>query len=382
MVFGTQAINLGLFTAIARRISGSLAVGVLGACLWAAHHGLATTMSWSSAYNQALCSFFLLLSFWLFLRFAETGRVAFYVAQWLAFLIGFAALESIVLYPALIIAWCGLFQRDRLRWAVPMLAGSLVLSWFQMSGPSSGRTDAYALVFAPAALAETLLYYWRNAFGAGQAAWLAAVISVPLAGLALYDTARGRLCALFGWIWFVLALAPFLPLAHHLSDYYLFFPSAGLALAAAAVTVNHWKRHWATRAASIVALVLWIGVTVPAALNQAAANYSESIRARDLVTDLNAARAQDPNKTLLLTGIDTPFFNASIGQEMLRVVGLFNVYLAPGDFNAEGFTLPVDETRRGLRRATIIVYDASTSPLRDITQQYGPAAPAEIDASR
>jgi hypothetical protein len=312
-----------------------------------------------------------LLSFWLFLRFAETGRAAFYAAQWLTFLLGFGALESIVLYPALIIAWCVLFQRDRLRWAVPMLAGSLVLSWLQVSGPSGGRTDAYALILAPSALAETLFYYGRSAFGAGQSAWLAAVIGLPLAGLALCDATKGRLCAVFGWIWFVLGLAPFLPLAHHLSDYYLFFPSAGLALAAAEVTVNQGKRHWAGRAAAAVAVVLWIGVTIPPARRETASNYSESIRARDLVSDLASARVQHPNKIVLLTGIDEAFFNASIGQEMLRVAGLFNVYLAPGDFNAEGFSLPADETRRGLRREMIVVYDASASPLRDITLDYG-----------
>ncbi len=370
LVFGTQTINLWLFMAVARRVSGSLAVGVLGACLWAVHHGLASTMSWSSAYNQALCSFFLLISIWLFLRFAESGRVGFYVAQWLTFLIGFGALESIVLYPALVIAWCVLFQRERLRWALPMLAGSLMLTWIQLSGPSGGRSDVYALVFAPPALAETLLYYLRNALAADGPVWLAWVIGLPLAGLALGNAVKGRLAALFGWIWFVVALAPFLPLAHHLSVYYLFFPSAGLAFAAATVSIHAWEYGWAARAAIAVVLSLWIGVTIPAARKEAASNYAQSIRARDLVSALAAARAQHPNKTLLLTGIDEEFFNASIGQQMLRVVGLFNVYLAASDFNAEGFTLPADKTRHGLLRDSLIVYDASASPVRDITRDY------------
>src|SRR5690606_30164195 len=116
LVFGTQTVNLWLFVAVARRLSGSLAVGGVAACLWATHHGLAATMSWSSAYNQALCSFFLLVSFWLFLRFAESGRTSLYALQWITFLVGFGALESIVVYPALVIVWCMLFRRDRLRW--------------------------------------------------------------------------------------------------------------------------------------------------------------------------------------------------------------------------------------------------------------------------
>jgi hypothetical protein len=328
-------------------------------------------MSWSSAYNQALCSFFLLLSFWLFLRFAESGRVSLYVAQWLTFLIGFGALESIVMYPALVIGWCLLFRRDRLRWALPMLVGSLALTWIQMSGPSGGRADAYALVFAPPALAQTLLFYLRNAFGPGGPVWLAWAIGLPLAALALHDAAKGRLGALFGWLWFVLSLTPFLPLAHHLSDYYLFFPSAGLALAAASVTLSQGKRHWAARAAAIAALALWIGATLPAARKQTEFNYAQSIRARDLLSGLASARAQHPNRTLLLTGIDEEFFHASIGQQMQHVAGLYNVYLAPGDYNADDFTLPAGETRRGLLRQSVIVYDASASPLRDVTRDYG-----------
>lgn len=382
LAFGTQTINLCLFTAVVRRVSGSLAVSVLAACLWAVHHGLASTMSWSSAYNQALCSFFLLLSFWLFLRFAETGRTAFYVTQWLTFLIGFGALESIVLYPVLVIGWCLLFRRDLLRWTVPMLAGSLALAWIQMSGPSGGRSDAYALVLAPSALMDTLLYYVRSAFSAGGPVWPAWAIGLPLAGLALCDAAKGRLSALFGWMWFVAALAPFLPLAHHLSDYYLFFPSAGLALAASSVAVRSWEYGWAARAAVVVALSLWVGATVPAARRETTANYEQSIRARDLVSALAEARAQYPNKALLLTGIDEAFFNASIGQEMLRVTGLYNVYLAPVDFSAKSFTLPIDETRRALLRESIIVFDTSESPLRDITQEYEPTATAQSDASR
>ena len=54
LVFGTQIVNLWLFTALARRISKSWTVAVSAACLWGVHHGLAVTMSWSSAYNQAL----------------------------------------------------------------------------------------------------------------------------------------------------------------------------------------------------------------------------------------------------------------------------------------------------------------------------------------
>jgi hypothetical protein len=210
----------------------------------------------------------------------------------------------------------------------------------------------------------------RNAFVVDGQGWIALAIALPLAGLALYDAVKGRMSALFGCIWFVLGLAPFLPLAHHLSDYYLFFPSAGLALAAATIVVNQGRRHWVIGAVAAGALLAWIGFTIPAAQKQAASNYAQSIRARDLITDLAAARAQHPSKTLLLAGIDEDFFHASIGHHLLHVAGLFNAYLAPGGFAPESFALPARETRRGLQRGSVIVYDASASPLQDITREY------------
>jgi hypothetical protein len=226
------------------------------------------------------------------------------------------------------------------------------------------------LVFTPTALAETLLYYLRSVFSASGSSWTAWAIGLPIAGLTLYDAAKGRLNALFGWAWFVLALAPFLPLAHHLSNYYLFFPSAGLAFAVASVTVRHGNAHWPARVAAAAALALWVAVSVPAARRETESNHAQSIRARDLVSRLAAARTQGPNKTLLLTGVDEGLFNASIGQQMLPVTGLYNVYLAPGPFAPEAFTLSARETRRGLLRDSVVVYDASQPEIRDVTAEY------------
>lgn len=73
-VFGTQILNLWLLAAVTMRLTGRSWAGFGAACLWGVYHGLSGSMTWTSAYNQVLCAFFFLLSFWLFLRFAETGR--------------------------------------------------------------------------------------------------------------------------------------------------------------------------------------------------------------------------------------------------------------------------------------------------------------------
>jgi len=58
-------------------------------------------MTWSAVYNQVLCGLFLLLAFYFLLRYIETDRALFNLAQWIVFLLGFGALEINVMYPAL-----------------------------------------------------------------------------------------------------------------------------------------------------------------------------------------------------------------------------------------------------------------------------------------
>lgn len=378
LVFATQVVNLWLFVSIAQRISRSQTAATLGACLWAAHHGLAVTMSWSSAYNQALYSFFLLLSFWLFMKFADTGRVGLYALQWVTFIVGFGALESIVVYPVLIIAWCVFFRPDRLRWAAPMLIGSIALTWILLNGLSADRPDAYSMVLTPGALTETLLYYLQNAFAARQPAWFAVVVGVPLAAAAIYEATKGRWVALFGCSWFFITLTPFLPLAGHLSDYYLFLPAAGLAIAAAAIAAPYWRLGWAARAPIVVALGLWTAATIDYAYAEVSANYRESVQARNLVSELAFAQAAHPNKTLLLVGIQETLFHSSIYLELFSVTGLFNIYLAPDSLidrqraglSVDRFFLSRKDTLRGIERDWLVVYDASGISLRGITAQY------------
>lgn len=389
LAFGTQVVNLWLFAAIARLITRSLGAAVLAACLWAMHHGLATAMSWTSAYNQPLSSFFVLLSFWLFVKFAETGRISLYVLQWFTFLAGFGALETVVVYPALVLAWCVLFRRDRWAWAAAMFAGSAFLAWIQFATVTTERPAVYAFSISPSAVAHTLWFYLRNDFAAYGPAWRIAVVAVPLAAATLYEAAHKRFDALFGWAWFAVTLAPFLPLADHLSVYYLFFPSAGLALAASAVAQRYWDASWLWRAPVVVVLAVWVSVTAKTAGDMVNFNYVKSIRARNLVGGLAYARAQHPNKTLLLAGIDTEFFYGSLQHHILQIAQLYDVYLAPdrnfiearpAQESPDRFFLSPEEVLLGISRDSLVVYDASGMQLREVTKQYRALAPLRLKA--
>jgi hypothetical protein len=104
-VFVTVAADIALVSWLARRIAGSRVAGFLAPILWTVNTALVTVLSWSSAYNEALCSLFLLVSIACFIRYVETGRRAFWWLQLVVFTLGFGALEVNVVYPALAAAY-------------------------------------------------------------------------------------------------------------------------------------------------------------------------------------------------------------------------------------------------------------------------------------
>jgi hypothetical protein len=77
----TQAASLVLLGDAVRRMSGSRTAAFWAQVFWAANSGLAVVMCWTSIYNQALCSLFLLLAFGCLLRWIETGEQRWWNAQ-------------------------------------------------------------------------------------------------------------------------------------------------------------------------------------------------------------------------------------------------------------------------------------------------------------
>ncbi len=390
MAFGTQVVNLWLFGALLRRAGAGLGAAVAAACVWGAHHGLSGTMSWSSSYNQALFSFFLLVSLLGFQSFLRTGRFGYYLLQWITFLAGFLALETIVVYPAIALGYALAFARKRWLWALPMFVGSAAIAWVQLqaSPPGSGGEGAYAMSLHPLDWAHALRYYVKLAFGGSSGAAAAWTIAISLTLSALWRARGGDLLPLFGWFWFLIALTPYLPLAAHLSDYYLFLPSAGLAIAAGAALVEAWRSGWVWRAAAGIVLAIFLIGSLRYSRSIVDYSYRTSIRCRNLITGLRYARAWDPDKTILLTSIDDVFFYASIYHDLFRFAGDWDVYLAP-DANSvrqrpdradiSRFVAPPDDALRATLRDDVVVYDASGSRLREITSLYRAYAPQRLE---
>ena len=272
------------------------------------------------------------------------------------------------------------------------------------SGPYALRVDAQ--------MVKTLMTYWQDAIGAralssfdlparviafGQvSAW---IVTAALAAGLLSALWRKKWLALFGFAWFLAALAPVLPLPGHISDYYLTIPTIGLALAGAGMVADVWTwRKSACTAALAVALAVY---ALPSAFlgHGTAAYYCErSQEAELLVFGVEQVRQLYPKRAILLTGISSDLFWSGINDKPFRLLDLKDVFLAPGaedsiqqnpdlgDVNA--FLFPVGQVVRLLDEGQGVVYSAGGGRLRNVTKTYQtiartrfkPAFASRIDA--
>jgi Dolichyl-phosphate-mannose-protein mannosyltransferase len=386
LVFATLVVNLWLLAALTRRLTGRRWAGFAAACLWGLHASLSTSMVWSSAYNQVLCSFFVLISFLLFLLFVSSGNWLYYVAQWVTFLLGFGALETMVVYPGLLLAYVILHERRHWLRVVPMLLASGGLAWFQLQASSLPQEGPYRASYG-LELVAGLSTFTRWALAAVAAPWVAVVLAVLLIGFAACRVLHKDYRGLFFLVWFVVALAPYLPLVNHRTIYYLVIPGLGLAMLGGWALVEAWHAGWRYRALMAVSLLLYLPPNIKLARAEVNDNHNRSNAAKQLLSEVSRVRAAHPNKTILLTKLPGRLFTLAVHHEAFRVISVFDVYLTPDPANIEAvagaerierFFLPRDQTLRLLRLNRAVVYDAAGPQLQEITREYAASAPSRL----
>ncbi len=389
-VLATQFLAFWLLHRVSWRLSGGNAlVAFLAPLLWGVNAALATPLSWTSAFNQVMCSAFLLGAFLLWLRYAESGRARDYAAQFSVFLLGFGALEINVVYPGIVAAWCVLAGETRRLWhrVAPMAVVSVAYFLFHNAVAPKFRTGPYAL-HADASMLNTLATYWANAFG-GQllgsfevAAWFIVIgrygfwpLTAGLLGFVIWMAVRrGRPVVLFGLAWFAASLAPVLPLRDHISDYYLTIPTIGLALAGAQAAAAGGPAALALVAVAYVAPSAFVG-------HGSAEYYRErSQEAELLVFGAQRARELHPGKVILLTDVSTDLYWSAVNDKPFRLLNLDDVFLAPGAEEAivanpelgdvGAFLFPAGQVLRLLDANQAVVYSAAGGRLRAVTRNY------------
>lgn len=396
-VLATQTANLALLYWITLRLSGSRLAAAAAPLLWAASPGLAVPLGWLSAYNQILCAFFVLGAFACLLRWLDTGRRAWFAAQAALFVLGFGALEIVVVYPALAAAWCWMERRSVPRavwwlWA-PAAAFAAAHQWL-IPKPATG---VYARHW-DLSLVWTYFRYWKLALaaepGMGPAPlpWLPRPHAAALMGAVmlfwLYAAEkRGVKLAVFGFVWFTAALGPVLPLRDHVSDYYLTLPAAGLAWIFASALAEARRRGPVLLAAAGAAAAL-CGAYVGSA-HRAAADwrYGRGLEARHLCLALERAVELHPGRTLVLTGIDSELFWGAFYDSRLlfrqricldpREAG--RIHVPAGFGSISGAVCQPAELAEAARRGALTAYrwEPRERRLRAVTRLYAHRLPRE-----
>jgi hypothetical protein len=402
-VFVTMAANSALLAWIVRRLTGSATAGILAPVFWLANAALITVMSWNSAFDEALCTLFLLGAFALFLRWDETGQRRFWWWQLAVFVLGFGALEVNVVYPALaacyvLFASAPAQRRKLLTGLTPLFGVSIayfvvhrIAAPLPVSGPYAIHMDSRIF--------QTLGTYWH--WSIIPKAWLDAgrsarreqilfwIFNALLAGFLVRDVAKRRYLALFFGCWFLVCLAPMIALPDHLSDYYLTIPLIGLAMMAAWGVACAWaSRSWLVRAAVLFLGAAWLVPMMESSRAGVAWWVSHSGQVRALVLGVVAAQRAHPAKAIVLQSVSSALYNDAVSQAAFYPFGVDNVYLTPG---SEASIRPDDNPQmldkivlghaimsHALVDERVVVYSFLGDHLKNVTGEWGRQAGAHL----
>ncbi len=405
-VFLTQCANLALLAAVTRRLTASRLAGFCAAILWLVNSSLIVPMTWSSAYNEVLCAFCLLGAFWFLLRYIRSGRTSDYLGQWGMFLLGFGALEINVVYPALAAAYTFLCARRYVRSTWPLFVPSSAFALAHRFAAHQPASGVYALHF-DRSLPMTFLTYGRWAlvsstvrpgFYRAEQIALLALLALVLLGFIIFRASQRDWLPVFCVAWFVIVLAPLLPLRDHMSDYYLVLPGLGLAMLAGYALARAWTQPPPRK---LTALALAAAYVVPMIrLDWTVTTWwrNRTLEVERLVLGVDRAHQLHPDKAILLEGVDSASFWGGMYHHPFRIFGISNVYLVPGsesyiearpaDGSVSDFVLPAGPALHAAKSDGIVVYHVGPERLKAITsayeeaafQRFGPEAPKRIDA--
>jgi hypothetical protein len=384
--FFTFAATLPVLSSVCARLTGSRAAGFLAAILWTVNTGLAVPMSWTAVYYQLLCALFFLVSFWLLLRYVEAGDTRFYIAQCATFVVGLGVLELNVVYPAIAAVYALCCARHILRKIAPLfvISGAYTAVHFAVAHlPASGPYKMYW----DWQILSTLSTYWKWALGPSRLillgihpsrfrSSLTLLLILGLAGFLLCKLLRGQWVAALLPAWFLIVLAPLLPLRDHIDDSYLTVPVIGLAMWGGWALVSGWRAGWAGRTVAGSLLAIYLCVNIPVNRVITVSFHDRSQRIRNLVLGVVAQARTQPDKVVVLKGVDTDMFWSAVYDRPFHLFAENEVYVSPEDrpnIAADpqlGPPPPDFFANRASIQNRPLVLDVSVGQVRDITTQY------------
>jgi hypothetical protein len=420
VVFATAAGSVLLLAWITIRITGSRIAGAAAPILWVANSSLFIPMTWTSAYNEIMCSAFLLGALALSIRYAETGSRKFWWWQLVVFVLGFGALEINIVYPALAAAWIlfasqnpqptndarpiqsrerkravALSKQTLLIGQIPLAAISAIYFFIHRAVAPMQTSGVYVLHFNKSILKSILLYcQWalipESADRGGRSHHaMQFVLIVEAAAIVAFIVAewkRSHRQPLYFYLaWFAIPLAPLLPLTEHRTIYYILIPVMGLAMLGGQAVARYWRGPQPQRAFLAAALVAYFWAMIPT--DRAAAHwwFEETREIRAVYLGATAAHEAHPGKAIVLDGIRPDIFQLALTHVQFNAGQLEDVYLTPESTTAidiaasdpqvsrdklDTLVLPPEVLWHGITHDDVVVYSPESDHLRNITEGY------------
>jgi hypothetical protein len=393
-VFLTMAANMSLVAWLTRRLTRSPIAGFFAAILWTANSALSPIVSWTSAYNEVLCAFFLLSAVSLFVRYTETGRTLFWWCQLVVFTLGFGALEINVVYPALAAAWV-LFvapsskRRALLLSLVPPFCISVAYFLVHRAVAPLPKDGVYAVVLDGRILRTLEIYFkwcfvspsWTKLGRSTRSSHIVFfLLAVPFAIFVIRQLTKSRHAIVFCLAWFAITLAPMLPIPDHRTDYYVAIPLIGLAMAGGWAFSQAVAAPLPWRAAAAVPLVLYLGGMIPAARQASGWWLFRTSQARTLVLGVEAAHRAHPDKTVVLEAIPDNLYDDVVADSGFFPIGVDRVYLTKdtadnlhpqdGIDRLPDFVLSGEAMRNAITHEQVVIYSVVGDHLRNVTEAW------------
>ncbi len=302
-----HALSATVVFLIARSLFNRTATALFTAILFAVHPVQTEAVTYLSGRRDVLAGLFVLLGFYLFLRYRRTGRAGYLALVLPVYLLAFFSKESGIILPLLCFSY-DLISRIRVKgsglgvptsreiWAcarsavresrlfyIPLivLAGGLAsYVLFFVRGTWVRTYHGGSLWFTGLTMARVFLHYIKlllfpltlnadysyNAFPV-TTSWtdgsaLVAVLILAALGFGLLSILQSRPLVALGGIWFFVALLPVSQIVPHhemMAEHFLYVPSVGIFLMIAALMdplVDHPRVAPALYAAGSAALLL------------------------------------------------------------------------------------------------------------------------------
>ena len=368
--FGTFALGQMLLVLLLQRRTGSFVPGVCAAIFWSLNFGVTTAISWLSSYNQILLPTLLLGMLYCWDR-------RWPVAAWACFLAGFGTLESVIVFPALLLAWTWLFDRERWRGTLAFFVPAAAFTALHLFViPKTTADPSYRMHF-DGSVFTTIGIYWQWLLGAVKIrsfgpdwAWLEFpalwVLTPATLGFAAWQGRKGDWLPTFGVLTSLALIGPMLPLRDHRTDYYLASASIGVMMTFGCAVARY---RWAG-GALLLGLYVFPSFLVQAATFEWYLERTGPLRV--LYRGAERAVQLHPKDLVVIDGVPGPVYESAIADDMFRLIDRNRLRLAPGNGPEGGpWQIPPALLRRAFEQDGVTLYRFETIRLRDVTREWG-----------